>query len=39
MRTVVKIALGVLLASVVLIGGCAVVFGAFISEVDKGKNR
>ncbi|MEJ7656894.1 MAG: hypothetical protein WKF33_07680 [Thermoleophilaceae bacterium] len=36
MRTVVKIALGVLLAGVVLIAGCAVVFGAFVSEVDKG---
>ena len=36
MRTVVKIALGIILAGVVLIAGCAVLFGAFVSEVDKG---
>jgi len=33
---VVKIALGVLLASLVLLAGCAVLFGAFVTEVDKG---
>jgi len=36
MRMVVKIALGILLASLVLLAGCAVLFGAFVTEVDKG---
>jgi anionic cell wall polymer biosynthesis LytR-Cps2A-Psr (LCP) family protein len=39
MGTVVKVALGVLLALVVVIAGCGLVFGAFVNEVDKGVKK
>ena len=39
MSMVVKVVLGVLIAGLLLFGGCAVLFGAFVGEADKGVTR
>lgn len=39
MKTVLKVMLGILLACVVLIGGCAALFGAAVDDVQKDSDK